>query len=40
VRNLAGYDAPEPVRFAGYFDTLASTASEVVATAGAVVPTR
>ena len=31
ARNLAGYDAPEPKRFVGYYDDMAAVSSVVVA---------
>jgi len=38
AQNLAGYDAPEPRRFLGYFDSLASSSSTVVATTTRTIP--
>jgi hypothetical protein len=37
AHNLARYDAPEPKRFIGYYESMSSSSSVVVATARAAV---
>ena len=36
AQNLKPYDAPETKRFVGYYDSMASTSSEVLARAAAI----
>jgi hypothetical protein len=38
AENLRGYDAPEPRRFIGYYDTTAAASTMELARATAVVP--
>jgi hypothetical protein len=37
AQNLRGYDAPEPARFVGYYESMSATSSEVIGQARAVV---
>jgi hypothetical protein len=37
AQNLKSYDAPEPRRFVGYYETMAPASSETLATASAVI---